>query len=125
MPVGALTAALWALAMTGRLTCCAARLQILRGDLEEFVSKITWELSNSRSKAIRVLVPALAVLLRNETGRLAFGRHGGVGYLTKLLKLQVSLQRYATGVFTGAPPNYTHAFRVCRGRTATRSCCTS
>lgn len=63
--------------------------QVLKGDLEGFINKISWELSNSKSKAIKVLVPSLALLLRQESARLLFGAHGGVGYLTKLLKLQV------------------------------------
>ena len=62
---------------------------MLRGDLEGFLNLITGELSNSKSPAIKVLVPALSVLLRNETARITFGQMGGVGYVTKLLKLQV------------------------------------
>lgn len=64
--------------------------QVLDGDLEAFVSKVSWELSNSRNKAIKAVVSPLALLLRSERARLVFGEHGGVGYLTKLLKLQGS-----------------------------------
>lgn len=63
---------------------------MLDGDLEAFVSKISWELSNSRNKSIKVIVSPLALLLKSEKARLVFGQHGGVGYLTKLLKLQGS-----------------------------------
>lgn len=65
-------------------------VQMLDGDLEAFVSKVSWELSNSRNKSIKVIVSPLALLLKSEKARLAFGQHGGVGYLTKLLKLQGS-----------------------------------
>lgn len=57
---------------------------------------MSWELSNSKSKAIRVLVPSLALLLRQERARLVFGAHGGIGYLSKLLKLQVSESQFQT-----------------------------
>ena len=63
---------------------------MLDGDLEAFVSKISWELSNSRNRSIKVIVSPLALLLKSEPARLVFGQHGGVGYLTKLLKLQGS-----------------------------------
>lgn len=63
---------------------------MLNGDLEAFVSKVSWELSNSRNKSIKVIVSPLALLLKSGKARLAFGQHGGVGYLTKLLKLQGS-----------------------------------
>lgn len=71
-------------------TILALLFQVLQGDLEGFVSSMSWELSNSRSKAIRALIPPLSVLLRSDEARLAFGAHGGVGYITKLLKLQGS-----------------------------------
>ncbi|EWM20792.1 v-type h+-transporting atpase 54 kd subunit [Nannochloropsis gaditana] len=59
------------------------------GDLDGFVSRICSELSNSRNPSIKVIVSPLALLLRTEKSRLVFGAHGGVGFLTKLLKLQV------------------------------------
>lgn len=71
-------------------TILALLFQVLDGDLEAFVSKVSWELSNSRNTSIKAVVSPLALLLRSERARLAFGEHGGVGYLTKLLKLQGS-----------------------------------
>jgi len=41
-----------------------------------------------RSQTMRLAVQALAILLRATKARLLFGQAGGVGYLTKLLRLQ-------------------------------------
>ena len=61
------------------------------GPLEPFVQWLCDQLAASRGGAapgVRAAVPALTILLRREDARALFGRHGGVGYLTKLLKAQ-------------------------------------
>uniref|UniRef100_I2CP76 V-type proton ATPase subunit H n=1 Tax=Nannochloropsis gaditana (strain CCMP526) TaxID=1093141 RepID=I2CP76_NANGC len=71
-------------------TVMALLFKVMDGDLDGFVSRICSELSNSRNPSIKVIVSPLALLLRTEKSRLVFGAHGGVGFLTKLLKLQGS-----------------------------------
>mmetsp|Transcript_108055 Transcript_108055/g.314315 ORF Transcript_108055/g.314315 Transcript_108055/m.314315 type:complete len:289 (+) Transcript_108055:87-953(+) len=58
--------------------------------MDSFVSWLCEQLTNSRNNnlAMRAAVGALTILLRREEARLLFGQHGGIGYLTKLLKMQ-------------------------------------
>mmetsp|Transcript_15832 Transcript_15832/g.49589 ORF Transcript_15832/g.49589 Transcript_15832/m.49589 type:complete len:457 (+) Transcript_15832:45-1415(+) len=56
--------------------------------VEQFVSWLCEQLSSSRSQHsdVRAAVPALTILLRTDRARSAFAQHGGVGYVTKLLR---------------------------------------
>ena len=58
--------------------------------MDSFVSWLCEQLTSSRNNnlAMRAAVGALTILLRREEARLLFGQHGGIGYLTKLLKMQ-------------------------------------
>ena len=75
----------------------------------------------------QVIVSPLALLLRSEKARLVFGQHGGVGYLTKLLKLQVRAWAWLQPIRRGNGPclTITRARESRRGAMGTRSCCTS
>ena len=55
---------------------------------EAFVGWLCEQLATSRSEKSRVkaAVPALTILLRVARARTAFAKHGGVGYVTKVLK---------------------------------------
>mmetsp|Transcript_25856 Transcript_25856/g.83737 ORF Transcript_25856/g.83737 Transcript_25856/m.83737 type:complete len:484 (+) Transcript_25856:117-1568(+) len=57
---------------------------------EPFVSWLCEQLSASRSAKVSAAVPALTILLRAIRARDVFADHGGVGYLTKLLKRSIS-----------------------------------
>ncbi|KAJ8601127.1 hypothetical protein CTAYLR_008826 [Chrysophaeum taylorii] len=56
--------------------------------VEDFVSWLCEQLSTSRSRQseVKAAVPALTILLRAARARAVFAEHGGVGYVTKLLK---------------------------------------
>ena len=47
--------------------------------------------SESGSNAVKLILPSLCILLRDQECRRRFGEHGGVGYLTKVLRLQGSI----------------------------------
>ena len=53
---------------------------------EPFVNWLCDQLSASRTAKVHAAVPALTILLRATPARDVFAEHGGVGYLTKLLK---------------------------------------
>lgn len=70
-----------------------ARLLIVnKSPMEEFVNWLCEQLANSQKNnaSMRAAVLALTILLRRNEARNLFGQHGGVGYLTKLLKNQGS-----------------------------------
>jgi len=47
--------------------------------------------SESGSSVVKLILPSLCILLREKQCRLDFGAHGGVGLLTKVLRLQGSI----------------------------------
>ena len=57
-------------------------------DGDAFVAWLCEQLASSRGERshVRAAVPALTILLRVARARTAFAAHGGVGYVTKLLK---------------------------------------
>ncbi|CAN0106570.1 unnamed protein product, partial [Ectocarpus sp. 8 AP-2014] len=63
----------------------------LDADSEPLTAWICKQLSmgRGRGQSVRGAVQALCVLLRNDTARISFGRHGGVAYLTKIIRMQV------------------------------------
>lgn len=70
---------------------CLARLLTVTDDpMDTFISWLCEQLTNARNNnlAMRAAVNALTILLRRMDARLLFGQHGGIGYLTKLLKTQ-------------------------------------
>lgn len=75
--------------------------------VEAFVSWLCEQLSASRSKhsEIKAAVPALTILLRAERARAVFTAHGGIGYVTKLLK-----QRDESSVSNNAQMQYELTF---------------
>jgi len=58
-------------------------------DASPFIDSIFGQISDTRSKnsSFRFAVSSLCLLLRNASLRRPFAQHGGIGYLTKLLKL--------------------------------------
>ncbi|CAM9887279.1 unnamed protein product [Ectocarpus sp. 4 AP-2014] len=62
----------------------------LDADSEPLTAWICKQLSmgRGRGQSVRGAVQALCVLLRNDTARISFGRHGGVAYLTKIIRMQ-------------------------------------
>ncbi|CAM9408075.1 unnamed protein product, partial [Ectocarpus sp. 13 AM-2016] len=62
----------------------------LDADSEPLTAWICKQLSmgRGRGQSVRGAVQALCVLLRNDTARISFGRHGGVTYLTKIIRMQ-------------------------------------
>lgn len=46
-------------------------------------------MGRGRGQSVRGAVQALCVLLRLDEARISFGRHGGVAYLTKIIRMQV------------------------------------
>lgn len=66
-------------------------MQNLGADSERLTTWICTQLSmgRGRGQGVRGAVQALCVLLRHEDARLSFSRHGGVGYLTKIIRMQV------------------------------------
>lgn len=50
-------------------------------------------MGRGRGQGVRGAVQALCVLLRNDAARTYFGRQGGVAYLTKIIRMQVSTVR--------------------------------
>lgn len=68
-----------------------ARLLInSKSPMEKFINWLCEQLGNSRKNnpSMRAAVLALTILLRRNEARNLFGQHGGIGYLTKLLKNQ-------------------------------------
>ena len=65
-------------------------LQTFDSPMESFVGWLCEQLTNSRNNnaAMRAAVAALTILLRREAARILFSQNGGIGYLTKLLKMQ-------------------------------------
>lgn len=65
--------------------------QTLEADSEPLTAWICKQLAmgRGRGEGVRGAVQALCVLLRNEDARVSFGRHGGVAYLTKIIRMQV------------------------------------
>lgn len=66
-------------------------LQNLKADGETLINWICEQLSSGRGRTQegRGAVQALCILLRDDKSRVSFARHGGVGYLNKLLRMQV------------------------------------
>jgi len=71
-------------------TSLARLLIAFDAPMDNFISWLCEQLTNSRNNnlAMRAAVGALTILLRKAEARLLFGQHGGIGYLTKLLKMQ-------------------------------------
>lgn len=65
--------------------------QSLGADCEPLIEWICDQLQKGRTRGqgVRGAVQALCVLLRNDTARASFARHGGVAYLTKMIRMQV------------------------------------
>ncbi|CAM9557592.1 unnamed protein product, partial [Laminaria digitata] len=62
----------------------------LGADSERLTAWICTQLSmgRGRGQGVRGAVQALCVLLRHDDARISFSRHGGVGYLTKIIRMQ-------------------------------------
>ncbi|CAM9151453.1 unnamed protein product [Ascophyllum nodosum] len=62
----------------------------LGADSEPLTQWICKQLSmgRGRGQGVRGAVQALCVLLRHDDARMSFARHGGVGYLTKIIRMQ-------------------------------------
>ncbi|CAM9186984.1 unnamed protein product [Sphacelaria rigidula] len=62
----------------------------LKAETESLTAWICRQLSTGRgrSQGVRGAVQALCVLLRDDDARIMFTRHGGVGSLTKILRMQ-------------------------------------
>lgn len=75
--------------------------QSLKAETESLTAWICRQLSTGRgrSQGVRGAVQALCVLLRDDDARIMFTRHGGVGSLTKILRMQVCCGRVRTGHF--------------------------
>ena len=63
--------------------------------IDNYLSHVCGVLSDSGfesgSSTVKLILPSLCILLREKQCRLVFGSHGGVGLLTKVLRLQGSI----------------------------------
>jgi len=65
---------------------------VLNGNFDSFIGWICDHLSGSMNpdQNTRAAITSLSILLRNPEARLVFGEHGGVNYVTNLLKMHQS-----------------------------------